>query len=334
MNTLRTMAVVACAAAAPLFARAGETGVLWENTVQMEGMPVQMPAFTSRFCSQKGGLQQPPKDERQGQDCQMKDLVNDGRHMTWKMVCKDGTSGEGKLDYAKDRYDGVTTVRMNGGMTMTMKMKGRLLGEACDLQAQQRSMDAMKQQAEESRVRAEASQQQLAEGLCAQGVDQMNPQFFDPRGGVGCKDPKAKDEFCARLVTWQGYGLLQSRGPAAAQDVAKAAKLCGKDPRALPPVVCAGALQDASGSYPDASALDYVATSCPPEKALLAKRECAGRSYTGRDAPAAPYQRFCTRYAGDLLRKAPAKAPASTEGAAKDKAVEEGKKLLKGLFGR
>ncbi|MGA2515819.1 MAG: DUF3617 family protein [Thermodesulfobacteriota bacterium] len=100
---------------------------LWEitSTMEMPGMPAK--SFTHNSCLTK----EKAVPQTSQSDCTIKDVKNLGNTITWTVVCREGaTMSKGKVTYAGTTMDGVieTTVKSNGGKTMTMKMKGKRIG--------------------------------------------------------------------------------------------------------------------------------------------------------------------------------------------------------------
>jgi hypothetical protein len=100
---------------------------LWEitSTMEMPGMPAK--SFTHSSCLTK----EKAVPQTSQSDCTIKDVKNLGNTITWTVVCREGaTMSKGKVTYAGTTMDGVieTTVKSNGGKTMTMKMKGKRIG--------------------------------------------------------------------------------------------------------------------------------------------------------------------------------------------------------------
>ncbi len=101
---------------------------LWEmtSTMDMPGMPAK--SFTHNSCLTK---EKAVPQTRPQSDCTIKDVKNLGNTITWTVVCREGaTMSKGKVTYAGTTMDGVieTTVKSNGGKTMTMKIKGKRIG--------------------------------------------------------------------------------------------------------------------------------------------------------------------------------------------------------------
>ena len=114
-------------------AAAQDKDELWDITMKMEmpGMPMAMPAQTSRRCVAKGA-----KDDsfvpKQG-ECKTVDSNRAGNKYTFKMVCdgKNKMTGVGEITYGEGIYDG--KMQMTGTvegqpMNMTQTYSGKRVG--------------------------------------------------------------------------------------------------------------------------------------------------------------------------------------------------------------
>lgn len=313
-------------ASLPARAQQKEPGLLWEHAVEMEMPGFKMPATTHRSCAPRDGLAEPPGSGRNDDKCRVENLKNDGKRMTWTMVCEgpEPMTGQGDITYSAEGYTGLMTMKGRQG-EMTMRMRGKRLGEPCDAGEQKRKVAALQKRAEEAQATAGAA-------YCDGALMNLTAQPFREPDGL-CKARKA--ELCGRTGTRQAYLHLSRAGME--QQRAELQALCGKDPLAGLPALCAESQRDAAQPGKGREeAFDFLGRHCPAETQALAQQRCAGRSYTGVEAE---YRDFCTRYAKELLvtRKPAPGQPASAEDAAKQKAkeeaVEKGKKALKGLFG-
>ncbi len=120
--------------AAPLFAAAPSIQEgKWEivTSIAIEGVPFSMPPMKTMHCYTKKELAD-SSSTRPGaggsgkkNDCEIKDLVETGTSATWKMVCKDGSSGSGEATYQGNVY--TTTLKMKdksgGGSSTNIKAK-------------------------------------------------------------------------------------------------------------------------------------------------------------------------------------------------------------------
>jgi hypothetical protein len=138
---------VASFAAVSLFALASSAhgqvkGDLWELTVrmQMAGVPMEMPARTTRTCMDKNARDEAFVPQKGGEgECRMVDQNRAGNVWRYRMECtgkdKDTVVAEGEVTYAPDRssYDG--KMHMTGGsrggqgFEMTQTYTGRRVGD-------------------------------------------------------------------------------------------------------------------------------------------------------------------------------------------------------------
>lgn len=134
-------------AALSLFALASSAqgqvkGDLWELTVkmQMTGVPMDMPARTTRTCMDKNAKDEAFVPQKSGEgECRMVDQKRTGNVWRYRMECtgkdSDSVVAEGEVAYAADRssYDG--KMRLTGssrggqGYEMTQTYTGRRVGD-------------------------------------------------------------------------------------------------------------------------------------------------------------------------------------------------------------
>lgn len=112
-----------------------QTG-LWESYIEseIEGLPMSPPPMTHRNCVKEDDLV--PKMETPGQECRVIEHDTSGKTVTWKVQCKqDGMTmtGDGRITYAGESYQGRVIMTMDGGpmgaMKMTQTMTGRRIGD-------------------------------------------------------------------------------------------------------------------------------------------------------------------------------------------------------------
>jgi hypothetical protein len=111
---------------------AKEMGDLWEVTSQMsmEGMPMSLPATTSKVCAAKE-WKEPPGAADERRKCQSSDFKKEGTKATWKTVCAGPPemTGDGEITMnGADAYSGSIKFASSGG-NMTLKLSGKRLGE-------------------------------------------------------------------------------------------------------------------------------------------------------------------------------------------------------------
>jgi hypothetical protein len=344
-------ALVLGVATASLAAAQSEPGDLWEDSSEfaMTGMPAGMArtAQTHRRCSPRRDDVQPPiptGDRR----CEMSDVKRSADGMSWTMRCEGPplTTGSGSMTYeGRDRYHGTMTM-VTEGRTMTMKTSGRRIGE-CDAGESRRQLAA-------TRAQVAAAQQQASDInalTCKSAVDNLMSLSLRPDSPHHC-GASYKTDFCRRLNTPEGFAMVASRRSQAVAgygsgDLNEAAAFCGADAEQLTARVCKPAEANES--------LGVLAAGCTARGygRAIAQRECAGRSYSS--PPAEKYREFCSTVARDgstepgsagrmrKTAKGSAAEPAPVEAkaaearpaeTAQQAAVDKGKQLLKGLFGR
>jgi hypothetical protein len=266
-----------------------EAGVYWEQSVEMQMAGFSMPAQKAKVCLPKKGLEEPPRNARDDGKCEMTEVKRTGSRMTWKMKCKDGSTGEGDITSTPDSFDGTMTM-LTQGQEMHMKMKGKKVGGDCDANELKRKVAGAQKQAEEGR--ATAAQAQAKQ--CEEGAEKMRYELFvPPYPGipVSCAD---SSKLCANLESRQGLVALQKNGGKDGR--AKVEKLCKKDLDDVTAKLCAAAKkeQDKGTRYADQASMEFVFGDCPDLARALAQRECAGRKFTALP----PAQRdFCVRWA-------------------------------------
>jgi Protein of unknown function (DUF3617) len=305
------LVIPALASAAP---PATEPGVQWEQTVEMEMSGFAMPAQTSKVCVPKKGMTEPPgagRDEK----CKVTDVRNDGRKMSWSMVCeKEKITGTGEIIQRADGYDGKMTMRSPDG-DMVMKLSGKKLGGACDAGELKRNVEALQAQ-------GVAQQAQMCREMAAGGT---LTAFSGPQ--AMCKDPADRAALCKQLATHEGIRALSFQPATVTKDVGA---VCGTSYEKLKEEACGDAGRwEAERRCTDGSdkLLSFIGEVCPTQTQVVAQRECAGRTYTDLTTC---YRSFCTSFAANLLDKGkkPAAQPPKPEDAAQDAAKKAVKSLL------
>ena len=327
---------LAAAVPAPAQAAASDTGDLWEDTLEMSlpGMPAR--PQTHRRCSARDSDAVPmaTKDNQ----CTMSDVKRSGSTMSWKMSCAGNppTTGSAEMVYeGRDRYRGTMNINAEGRV-MTMKMSGQRLGD-CDAGEAQRKLAATRQQV----AAAQQQSNDIMAASCKGAVDGLMPQMLGADSPYQC-GPQYRADFCKRLQTPAGFATVSSRRPSgipgvASGDLGESAALCGIDGEQMRTRMCTSAERNES--------LDMLASSCVAHgygKAIVA-RECAGRTFSS--PPAERYRSFCSAVVREGMMQPAGRAQRSTAvvpagettpvaATPQAAAVEAGKQLLKGLFGR
>lgn len=106
----------------------------WEitTTMEMPGMPMQMPPMVTTQCITKKDFI-PESNPQPNADCTPLKMKVNGNTAKWSIKCKtdDGVmTGSGKVTYSGSTFAGEMKINQ-GGMTVTSKMKGKYIGK-CD----------------------------------------------------------------------------------------------------------------------------------------------------------------------------------------------------------
>ena len=104
----------------------------WEVTSQTEmpGMPMKIPASTIKHCYTKEDVKDQKKVIARDKNCTMTDYKVVGNKVTWAMKCTGQGAGtfNGETIFSADAY--TSTMKMKSqGQNMTVKVKGKLIGE-------------------------------------------------------------------------------------------------------------------------------------------------------------------------------------------------------------
>lgn len=104
----------------------------WEmtTTVEMPGMPMQIPPTQMNHCFTKEDVKDRKKAIAGNDDCTVYDLKESGNKTTWKMKCKGESAGEfsGMTIFNGDSFE--TNMKMQAeGQEMAMRVQARRLGE-------------------------------------------------------------------------------------------------------------------------------------------------------------------------------------------------------------
>jgi hypothetical protein len=131
----RSLAAIALLLCLPLVraADAPAKGDLWEVTTRMsmEGMPMQMPAQTGKFCSARVWTR-PPAADNPNQKCTRTAYTVSGSKVSWTESCVGPTmTGKGEITrQGEDAYTGTIQYASAQG-NMTINLSGRKIG-SCD----------------------------------------------------------------------------------------------------------------------------------------------------------------------------------------------------------
>lgn len=273
-----SLAAIAAATLLAQLAYAQGKDELWEMTtkVEMEGMPMGMPAQTSKVCMEKGKSEAmvPQGDSK----CRMVSSKQSGNKFTFRMECAEPEkmTGEGEITRTQDRMSG--TMRLKGeDMAMTQTFSGRRVG-SCDATAHRREQMAQYEKpAQEARAKN-----------CGEAVDKLDPSPFmtqsyeanlsaeqkaQMRKMAGCDDYKPK--FCAK-ASEIGKSMREPKGYTAAHSryrrIDDALRACDQDPKKIAAAACQSGVR--------ARDWQFVSDRCPAEAKTVAAKNCVGRDYT------------------------------------------------------
>jgi len=330
----RLAALCAAVAITPL-AHAKGNDELWEMTTKMEiqGMPMGMPAQTSKVCMEAGKTEAAvPKGDS---DCRMVGVKRSGGKTTFRMECTrpEKMTGTGEITRTKDRMSG--TIRLKGDdMDMKQTFSGRRVG-SCDAKthAQAQRRELLGQHTDS--VRAQYDQ------ACAEAVQKLDPDAFvehplpaemseqekaEIRAMTGCL--KVKPKFCAKAKE-VGNSMRTAKGNVGARakyaKLEEALRLCSVDIAPITAAACKDGVRSRDWQF--------VSDHCPAEAKDVAATNCVGRDYTEvMSKTPEEFRNLCSRHAPQRgMAAAPRSAPAPTKGeeSATDSAIKEGTNVLR-----
>lgn len=297
-------------------------GELWEITskMEMEGMPMAMPAQTQQACLPKDKKPDSMVPKNESSDCKMTEQKQVGNKMTFKMACsgKDPMTGSGEITSSGNTYSG------------KMQISGKMEGESIDMK---QSFSGKKLGSCEYTPVKDTSKEQIAEA-CRKAMDNFEYPLFTMDGAM-CQSRKA--EFCGRVKKLTGEMSDPDRYVEVAEkqrNWKEAANACGQDTSAVMAKACKTAV--------DKKRYQFVGTHCEAEALALGPQLCEGRSYTS--AMSGEHSMICHTYfekngdprvrsasSGSSSARTPQEA--ATEAASNPAdAVQKGVKALKGLL--
>jgi hypothetical protein len=234
----------------------------------------------------------PDRPPPQSGDCTFTDFKRSGPRVTFRLACQDGVTGEADLLWTADTYSG-TTIMRGKGMENRIKLAGKKVGGDCDANQKERE-----EQAQAEGGGAEGLEAQDRRRRCAEAVEGGDPIPFLPAEPGAVPECKDATPFCAALETRRG--LTQLRAAGLEDGPQQAGKLCKKDVAAIEQRLCAALAREPEKKVTaDEEASEFLFASCPDLAKGMAKRACAGRSFTGM--PLARRE-FCTRWAQEALQ--------------------------------
>jgi hypothetical protein len=138
MKRILTIAILTMSATTAAMAQEMPPGK-WEVTskIEMPGMPAEMAAkmgakvFTHCIVAGKNKWSDEHSPSAQ-RSCERTDMKVSGNDISWKMVCKEGITGEGHVKHnGKDAYTMKLNMTSPRGV-MTMQTEGKRLSATCD----------------------------------------------------------------------------------------------------------------------------------------------------------------------------------------------------------
>jgi len=299
---------------------AAAPGEMWEITskMEMDGMPMAMPAQTSQACLPKDRKPDSMVPKNESSDCKMTEHKQAGNKMTFKMVCsgKDPMTGSGEITSSGNSYSG------------KMHITGKVDGESMDMK---QSFSGKKLGSCEYTPVKDTSKEQIAEA-CRKASDNLEYHLFTMEGGI-CQPKKA--EFCGRVKKLVGEMGDPDRYTAVAEKHPgwkEAAGACGQDTSSVVGKACKGAV--------DKKQWRFVGSHCDAEVQALGPQLCEGRSYT--TVMSGETGDLCHKYFeknGDpVAGNASGSMAKTSQGTAAEaaanpaEAVQKGVKALKGLL--
>ncbi len=277
-------------------------GEFWELTSSMEGMGMAMPSQTSKECL-------PLKDDGlpagMNDDCKVTDLKRIANGVTWKMSCRDGTTGSGRQTRSKDTISSEIVMHSSDG-SMKVNMQGKRIGGSCDTGEKMKA------------VMAEVDKSCDLAGKKASEVVLAGELYT----GKDAPCASRKEQFCSLVrrdlsTDTHAYQMLAAHQQE--QAGVAAIKGCGLNVESARKSLC-------QANASNRSELRFLESHCPGEAKALREQmraeACAGRQFTSASGRA-----DCLAGVGTPREAA---EPASAESPAAD-ALNEGKKALKGI---
>jgi hypothetical protein len=103
----------------------------WEmtTTMDMPGMPMQMPPTKTKHCYSKEDVKDQKKAITTDKNCTVTEFKQSGNKLSWKMKCTGQSAGDfsGETVFKSDSYDSTMKVQTQGQI-MNMKVKAKRLG--------------------------------------------------------------------------------------------------------------------------------------------------------------------------------------------------------------
>ncbi len=240
-------------------------GEFWEITSKMEmpGMPMAMPATTTKVCIPKGSERDPKYTA--DKSCVISDVRTSGNKTSWSLRCDQKgqiMTGTGEMSGTPDNSQGKMHMKGTGkeSFEMDLAYNNKRLGGACDSEEQVKKLTAQ---------------------MCDPGTNDVAQQIYSANMLMNEKAcPGKKQPFCESVRTEaprnaRVYGAVIDADKNAKVDVAKG---CGIDMVATNKALC---------KTLDKNNVGELARFCPAEAKVVREDErrkaCEGRSFTARE---------------------------------------------------
>jgi hypothetical protein len=299
---------------------AAAPGEMWEITskMEMDGMPMAMPAQTSQACLPKDKKPDSMVPKNESSDCKMTEHKQAGNKMTFKMVCtgKDPMTGSGEITNSGSSYSG------------KMHITGKVDGESMDMK---QSFSGKKLGSCEYTPVKDTSKEQIAEA-CRKAMDNLEYPLFTMDGAM-CQPRKA--EFCGRVKKLSGEMSDPDRYLEVTEkqyNWKEAANACGQDTSAVMAKACKTAV--------DKKRYQFIGNHCEAEATALGPQLCEGRSYTSvmSGEQGAICHKYFEKNGDPVAGNASGSTARTSQGSAAEaaanpaEAMQKGVKALKGLL--
>lgn len=265
---LVALSIVASAFAPTAWSAPGE---YWEVTTKMEmpGMPMAMPATTTKVCIAKGAEKNPPPNK----DCEMMDVKVSGNKTSWRVRCNQNgeiMTGSGEMSGTPDKSEGTMHLSGKSGgqaFDMTMKHQSRRLGGSCD---SEELVNKMKDQSNK-----------MKEQMCDTSKFKSTVEWVNSAGLLlndqTCPGKKAPLCDAVRRDAVRDAAVYRQLVLTEKNNGGLVSKACGLNMEAATGAIC---------KTLGRGNLDALAPYCPAEakayREAVRKKNCEGRSYTSR----------------------------------------------------
>lgn len=264
---------------------------LWDVTSKMEmpGMPMAMPAQTSRVCVERGN-EAIPKQE----NCTVLEAKTVGSKVAYRMHCKDRNS-----DYIATGESTTSGGAYEGKMRMAGKMEGQQMDMAMSYSGRRAGNCVSTIRQDVAAIQAQSAKAQA--DMCRDGIDKLQWIYFFEGAKPACA--AQQKDFCAAV----GRAAQSMQDPA--QYAAMTAKnhdlrtsfaKCGQDLDAPRKSACGRAVASRGWQFVGSG-------NCDEEVRAAAPTYCMGRG----KSPDPEYYPLCGRFATITRGTAAANPPAA-----------------------